>query len=241
MGYVTPASQSAISFTDVYQSANNATPSANSNISASVLMKQSWPKGPYGDSTYPYTGWGTSGSYNYANRLCGAPSQPTTQALGKFFDLQGTCEGTNPNVFPNYTVQYDINILFGGSDTITDVTFKIVDSTNTATLVSDYQADLGGPGPNTIGPILLNTDYTPNVQNCYWTLDFYCDYRSVINGSMRGFCDANDGTGEQFQFIINPITDGTTYNLNSALLSVTPTASFTGSSGGGFKWRFEFD
>jgi hypothetical protein len=241
MGYVTPASQSAISFTDVYQSANNAAPSANSNISASVLMKQSWPKGPYGDSTYPYTGWGSSGSYNYANRLCGVRQQNTTQSLGKFYDLLGTCEGHDLNVFPNYTVQYDIDVLFGGSDTITDVTFKIIDSTNTATLVSDYQADLGGPGPNIIGPILLSTDQTPNVQNCYWTLDFYCDYRSVTNGSMRGFCNANDGTGEQVQFTINPITDGNTYNLNSALLSVTPTASLTGSTGGGFKWRFEFN
>lgn len=241
MAYTTPASQSAISFTDVYQSANNATPSANSNISASVLMKQSWPKGPYGDSTYPYTGWGTSGSYNYDNRLCGTRQQNTTQSLGKFFDLQGTCEGTNLNVFPNYTVEYIIDVLFGTTDTITDVTFKITDSLTTTTLVSDYQADLGGPGPNTIGPILLSTDYTPNVQNCYWTLDFYCDYRNKGQGSMRGLCDANDGNGYVQVFVVNPIYDSTTYNLNYAGTGYAPSASLTGSTGGGFKWRFEFN
>jgi hypothetical protein len=58
---------------------------------------------------------------------------------------------------------------------------------------------------------------------------------------MRGYCDANDGTGEQVQFTEPEIYEGVTYNLNSALLSVTPSASFTGSSGGGFKWRFEFN
>jgi hypothetical protein len=237
---VTPSSGSTISYNDVLDSANlGLTPGTN--VSASVFMKESWPKGPYGNNTYPYTGWGSSGSYNYANRLCGTRQQNTTQSLGKFYDLLGTCEGTNYNVFPNYSVEYSIDVLFGGSDTITDVTFKIVDSTNTATLVLDYQADLGGPGPNTIGPILLSTDQTPNVQNCYWTLDFYCDYRDVLTGSVRGYCDANDGTGEQVQFVVPEIYEGVTYNLNSALLSVTPSASFTGSSGGGFKWRFEFN
>ena len=240
MGYVTPASGSSINFYDVFVSSNfSLNPSTVTNISASILMKQSWPKGPYGDNTYTYTGWGTSGSYNYANRLCGAPSQPTTQSLGKFFDKMGTC--SDGGALPYYSVQYDIDVLFGVSDTITDVTFKITDSLTTTTLVSDYQADLFGPGPTTTGPFILSTEDTPNVQNCYWTLDFYCDYRTKSTGSMRGFCDANDGLGEQTIFNINPILDGTTYNLNYALLSVTPTASLTGSSGGGFVWRFEFN
>ena len=236
MGYVTPASQSTISYNNIYESANFSSPG--SDISASVLMKQSWPKGPYGDSTYPYTGWGTSGSYNYANRLCGTPSQPTTQYLGKFFDKMGTC--TDSNAFPYYSVQYDIDVLFGVSDTITDVTFKITDSLTTTTLVSDYQADLNGPGLNVIGPLLLSTESTPNVQNCYWTLDFYCDYRTVSTGSMRGFCDANNGAGEQLIFGVNPILDGTTYNLEYTTTGYAPSASLTGSTGGGFVWRFEF-
>lgn len=236
MGSVTPASQSQISYNNIYESANFSSPG--SDISASVLMKQSWPKGPYGDSTYPYTGWGTSGSYNYANRLCGTPSQPTTQSLGKFFDKMGTC--TDSNAFPYYSVQYDIDVLFGVNDTITDVTFKITDSLTTTTLVSDYQADLNGPGLNVIGPLLLSTEYTPNVQNCYWTLDFYCDYRSVSTGSMRGYCDANDGAGSVQVFNINPMLDGTTYNLEYTTTGYAPTASLTGSTGGGFVWRFEF-
>jgi hypothetical protein len=237
---VTPSSGSTISYNDVLDSANlGLTPGTN--VSASVFMKESWPKGPYGNNTYPYTGWGSSGSYNYANRLRGTRQQNTTQSLGKFYDLLGTCEGNDPGVFPNYSVQYDIDVLFGGSDTITDVTFKITDSLTTTTLVSDYQADLNGPGLNIIGPLLLSTDQTPNVQNCYWTLDFYCDYRSVLTGSMRGFCDANDGNGEQTIFNINPILEGTTYNLNYAAQGPEPTASFTGSTGGGFKWRFEFN
>ena len=236
MGSVTPASQSQISYNNIYESANFSSPG--SDISASVLMKQSWPKGPYGDSTYPYIGWGTSGSYNYANRLCGTPSQPTTQSLGKFFDKMGTC--TDSNAFPYYSVQYDIDVLFGVNDTITDVTFKITDSLTTTTLVSDYQADLNGPGLNVIGPLLLSTEYTPNVQNCYWTLDFYCDYRSVSTGSMRGYCDANDGAGSVQVFNINPMLDGTTYNLEYTTTGYAPTASLTGSTGGGFVWRFEF-
>jgi hypothetical protein len=238
---VTPSSGSTISYNDVLDSANlGLTPGTN--VSASVFMKESWPKGPYGNNTYPYTGWGSSGSYNYANRLCGTRQQNTTQSLGKFYDLLGTCEGTDPGVFPNYVVEYDIDVLFGTvDDDITNIEFKIVDSTNTATLVSDSQALLEGPGLNIIGPILLSTDQTPNVQNCYWTLDFYCDYRNKLTGSMRGYCDANDGTGEQVQFTEPEIYEGVTYNLNSALLSVTPSASFTGSSGGGFKWRFEFN
>ena len=234
---VTPASGSTITYNDVLDSANpGLTPGTN--VSASVFMKESWPKGPYGNNTYPYTGWGSSGSYNYANRLCGTRQQNTTQSLGKFYDLRGTC--IDDNSWPSYGVEYNIDVLFGAADTITNVEFKITDSLTTTTLVSDSQADLGGPGPNVLGPFQLNTEYTPNVQNCYWTLDFYCDYRSVLTGSMRAYCDANDGTGEQNVFIINPILDGTTYNLNYALLSVTPTASLTGSSGGGFKWRFEF-
>jgi len=240
---VLPTSGSQIGFYDVFLSANGALdPGTITNISASVLMRQSWPKGPYGDSTYPYTGWGSSGSYNYANRLCGVRQQNVTQSLGKFYDLMGTTVGNDLAQDPNYSVQYDIDVLFSaGGDTITDVTFKITDSLTTTTLVSDYQADLNGPGLNIIGPILLSTEYTPNVQNCYWTLDFYCDYRNKLTGSMRGLCDANDGNGYQTIFNINPILEGTTYNLNYAAQGPEPTASFTGSTGGGFKWRFEFN
>ena len=237
---VTPSSGSTISYNDVLDSANlGLTPGTN--VSASVFMKESWPKGPYGNSTYPYTGWGSSGSYNYANRLCGTRQQNTTQSLGKFYDLLGTCEGTDYNVFPNYTVEYSVDVLFGNADDdITDVEFKITDSLTTTTLVSNSQALLEGPNSET-DIILLSTEYTPNVQNCYWTLDFYCDYRNKLTGSMRGICDANDGNGPQTIFNVTPILEGTTYNLNYALLSVTPTASFTGSTGGGFKWRFEFN
>jgi len=237
---VTPSSGSTISYNDVLDSANlGLTPGTN--VSASVFMKESWPKGPYGNNTYPYTGWGSSGSYNYANRLCGTRQQNTTQSLGKFYDLLGTCEGTDPNVFPNYVVEYSIDVLFGNADDdITNIEFKITDSLTTTTLVSDSQVILEGPVSAT-DFILLSTDQTPNVQNCYWTLDFYCDYRNRLTGSMRGYCDANDGTGEQVRFNINPILEGTTYNLNYAAQGPEPTASFTGSNGGGFRWRFEFN
>lgn len=235
---VTPASGSTITYNDVLDSANpGLTPGTN--VSASVFMKESWPKGPYGNSTYPYTGWGSSGSYNYANRLCGTRQQNTTQSLGKFYDLRGTC--IDDNSWPSYGVEYSVDVLFGNTDDdITNVEFKITDSLTTTTLVSDSQAILEGPSAE-YGPIQLSTEYTPNVQNCYWTLDFYCDYRNKLTGSMRGFCDANDGAGSVQIFNINPILEGTTYNLNYAAQGPQPTASFTGSTGGGFKWRFEFN
>ena len=151
----------------------------------------------------------------------------------------GTCSDSNS--FPCYTVEYSIDVTFGGSDTITDVTFRITDSTTSTTLVSDYQANLNGPGPTTTGPFILSTESTPNVQNCYWTLDFTCYYRDKGTGVLRGWCDANDGTGEQNIFNLNPIVDGTTYNLSYNTNGYAPTASLTGSSGGGFKWRFEFN
>ena len=237
---VTPSSGSTISYNDVLDSANlGLTPGTN--VSASVFMKESWPKGPYGNSTYPYTGWGSSGSYNYANRLCGTRQQNTTQSLGKFYDLLGTCEGTDYNVFPNYTVEYSVDVLFGSADDdITNVEFKITDSLTTTTLVSDSQALLEGPAAE-YGPFLLSTENTPNVQNCYWTLDFYCDYRNKLTGSMRGICDANDGNGPQTIFNLPTILEGTTYNLEYTTTGYAPSASLTGSTGGGFKWRFEFN
>ena len=240
MGYVTPASGSSINFYDVFVSSNfSLSPSTVTNISASILMKQSWPKGPYGDNTYTYTGWGTSGSYNYANRLCGTPSQPTTQSLGKFFDKMGTC--SDGGALPYYSVEYSIDVLFGNNDDdITNVEFKITDSLTTTTLVSDSQALLEGPAAE-YGPFLLSTESTPNVQNCYWTLDFYCDYRNKLTGSMRGICDANDGNGPQTIFNLPTILEGTTYNLEYTTTGYAPSASLTGSTGGGFVWRFEFN
>jgi hypothetical protein len=241
---VTPSSGSTISYNDVLDSANlGLTPGTN--VSASVFMKESWPKGPYGNNTYPYTGWGSSGSYNYANRLCGTRQQNTTQSLGKFYDLLGTCEGTDFNVFPNYTVQYKFESLFANpSDTIDDITFSIKDSSLGTTLVSDYQTVLTGPLESIpVDPadyILLSTDTTPNVQNCYWTLDFACNYRNIGTGRVLGFCDANDGNGSVNIFNVS-IADGNTYNLSYTTDGYAPTASLTGSTGGGFKWRFEFD
>ena len=230
---VTPSSGSTISYNDVLDSANlGLTPGTN--VSASVFMKESWPKGPYGNSTYPYTGWGSSGSYNYANRLCGTRQQNTTQSLGKFYDLLGTCEGTD------YNVEYSVDVLFGSADDdITNVEFKITDSLTTTTLVLDSQALLDNGSE--YGPFLLSTDQTPNVQNCYWTLDFYCDYRNKLTGSMRGICDANDGNGPQTIFNLPTILEGTTYNLEYTTTGYAPSASLTGSTGGGFKWRFEFN
>jgi hypothetical protein len=245
MGVLTPASQSAINFYDVFTSANfYLSPSTITNISASILMKQSWPKGPYGDSTYPYTGWGTSGSYNYANRLCGTPSQPTAQSLGKFFDKQGTC--TDSNAFPYYGVRYTLEKIFGdSSDTINNITCSIKDSSLGTILVSNSQSALIGPtefipSSNPSEFIILSTEATPNVQNCYWTLDFDCNYRTSGTGRVLGFCDANDGNGLVNIFDI-AIADGNTYNLSYTTDGYAPTASLTGSGGGGFIWEFQFN
>ena len=237
---VTPASGSTITYSDIFISANpDLNPATVTNISASILMKEPWPKGPYGNSTYPYTGWGSSGSYNYANRLCGTRQQNTTQSLGKFYDLRGTC--VDDNSWPSYGVEYSVDVLFGDSnDNITDVEFKITDSLTTTTLVSDSQAILEGPFSAT-DTIQLSTEYTPNVQNCYWTLDFTCEYKNSGQGSMRGFCDTNDGNGLVQVFVVNPIYDATTYNLSYNTNGYAPTASLTGSTGGGFKWKFEFN
>jgi len=238
---VTPDSGYSISFTQLYSALNNDNPTANSNISASVLMNESWPKGPSpGDGTYPYICWGVSGSYNYANRIANAPHSASMQA---FYGINGTCQ--DDCSWPAYRVEYSIDVLFGDSnDNITDMTFAIKDSSLTNTLVSDYQAILQGPGPTTTDNFCLSTQYTPNVQNCYWTLDFTCEYRNSGQGSMRGFCDTNDGNGYVQVFAVNPIYDATTYNLSYNTNGYAPTASANDlptSYGGGFKWKFEFN
>ena len=231
-----PASGSTISFTDVFVAANTfLSPSTITNISASILFNESWPKGPYGDNTYLYTGWGSSGSYNYANRLCGTRQQNTSQSLGLFYDLSGHC--VDDNSWPSYGVEYSIDLVFGdSSDNITDVTFAIKDSSLTNTLVSDYQSLLQGPVSAT-DTIQLSYEDTPSVQNCYWTLDFTCEYGNSGQGSMRGFCDTNDGNGLVQVFVVNPIYDATTYNLSYNTNGYAPTAS----ASGGFKWKFEFN
>jgi hypothetical protein len=237
---VTPDSGYSISFTQLYSALNNDNPTANSNISASVLMNESWPKGPSpGDGTYPYICWGVSGSYNYANRIANAPHLASMQA---FYGINGTCQ--DDCSWPAYRVEYSIDVLFGDSnDNITDMTFAIKDSSLTNTLVSDYQAILQGP-TNITDNFCLSTQYTPNVQNCYWTLDFTCEYRNKGQGSMRGFCDTNDGNGYVQVFVVNPIYDATTYNLSYNTNGYAPTASANNlptSYGGGFKWKFEFN
>ena len=237
----TPSTGYPISFSDLYDALNNANPTANSNISASVLMNESWPKGPSpGDATYPYICWGVSGSYNYANRIANAPHSASMQA---FYDIKGTC--MDDNSFPSYGVEYSIDVLFGDStDNIADITFAIKDSSLTNTLVSDYQSLLAGPGPGGAGPFILSTEYTSNVHNCYWTLDFTCEYRNKGQGSMRGLCDTNDGNGYVQVFVVNPIYDSTTYNLGYNTNGYAPTASANDpgvSYGGGFKWKFEFN
>jgi len=230
----TPSSGNPISFTQLYSALNNDNPTANSYIYACVFMIESWPKGPSpGDSTYPYICWGVSGSYNYANRIANAPNSASMEL---FYDLSGTC--IDDCSWPAYRVEYTIDVLFGdSSDNINDVTFAIKDSSLTNTLVSDYQAALAGPGPTTTGPFTLSTEYTSNVHNCYWTLDFTCDYRNKGQGSMRGWCDTNDGNGYVQVFAVNPIYDATTYNLSYNTNGYAPTAS----ASGGFKWKFEFN
>jgi hypothetical protein len=243
---LTPSSGNPITFTNLYDGTMNTSPASNSNISASVIMSQSWPKGPSpGDATYPYIGWGGSGSYNIANRLCGAPTQSSNLSLSDFYDLLGTCEGTDFSVFPNYTVQYKLdNIFANSSDTIDDITFSIKDSSLGTTLVSDYQTLLTGPTElipaNPADFILLSTNTTSNVQNCYWTFDFTCNYRNLGTGRAQGYCDANDGLGSQLIFNVS-IADATTYNLEYTTTGYAPSASLTGSTGGGFQWSFVFD